>query len=60
MKYDNMLPTGELMGDDKSLPDRSTRTGVTDTYDADLGADATNRTGSCRRDTRSDHPGVTD
>ena len=32
----NPRPTGELQGDDSNMPDRGVRTGVTDTYGADL------------------------
>lgn len=47
-------PSGELQGDSKAIPDRGTGTGVTDSYGADLSADATNRLGSIRGMTGSD------
>lgn len=34
-----------VRGDDRPMKDRGTSSGVTDTYGADLGADATNRLG---------------
>lgn len=37
-------------GDDRRIPDRGTRTGVTDTYDSDLGQDAKNTVRSMVRD----------
>lgn len=43
---DMYCPTGELQGDTKPMPDRGTSTGVSDTYGADLGQDATNSLGS--------------
>lgn len=47
-------PSGELQGDTRAMPDRGTSTGVTDSYGADLGADATNREGSISSSTQSD------
>lgn len=47
-------PTGELQGDDKPMPDRGTSSGVSDTYGADLGQEATNRIGSITSATKSD------
>lgn len=47
-------PSGELQGDAGKLPDRGTETGVTDTYGADLGQNATNRMGSIRGACKSD------
>ena len=47
-------PTGELQGDDKPMPDRGTGSGVTDTYGADLGQDATNAQGKITGATGSD------
>ena len=39
-------PNGQVQGDDRPLPDRSTRTGLNgDTYGADLSPSATNRQG---------------
>lgn len=48
------IPTGELQGDDKPMPDRGTQTGVTDTYGADLSQGATNAQGSIAGSTKSD------
>ncbi len=47
-------PMGELSGDTKSMPDKGTSTGVSDTYGADLSVDATNSHGGMGRDTKSD------
>lgn len=47
-------PNGQLQGDSKSIPDRGTGTGVTDTYGADLSQGATNRSGGMGRATKSD------
>jgi hypothetical protein len=48
------IPSGELQGDSKEMPDRGTSTGVSDTYGADLGQSATNREGSIAGSTKSD------
>lgn len=53
---DNYRPTGDLQGDTKPLPDRGTRTGVTDTYGASLDQDSTNRLRGISGGTRSDAP----
>ncbi len=45
MKSGSYHPNGELQGDTKPMPDRGTSTGVTDTYGADIGQDATNSMG---------------
>lgn len=42
-----------VRGDSKEVPDRGTSTGVTDTYGAELGGDATNSSGRLTG-TRSD------
>lgn len=47
-------PSGELQGDTRSMPDRGTSSGVSDTYGADLGQDATNREGSITSTSQSD------
>jgi hypothetical protein len=54
----NPLPDGgdSVRGDSGALRDRGTRTGVTDTYGADLGQDATNRASSIAKGTKSDSP----
>ncbi len=44
---------GELRGDDKALPDRGSRTGVTDTYGADLSPGAQNKLGGIAGSTKS-------
>jgi hypothetical protein len=54
--HDKHIPSGEVQGDDRELPDRGTSTGVTDTYGADLSVDATNRRGSITNATKSDPP----
>lgn len=41
----------------ESLPDAGTGTGVTDTYGADLGCEATNSHGKITGQTNSDKPG---
>ena len=50
----NPLPAGSIQGDDKAMPMRGSRTGLTDTYGADTTADATNSkgriTGACKSD----------
>lgn len=51
---DQYVPSGELQGDSRSIPDRGTSEGVSDTYGADLSQNATNREGSIRSSTRSD------
>lgn len=51
---EKLVPTGELQGDDKPMPDRGTSEGVSDTYGADLAQNATNREGGIRGSTRSD------
>lgn len=43
-----------LRGDNKAMPNRGSSTGVTDTYGADLGPNATNRKGSIASATKSD------
>ncbi len=54
MKSNEYKPSGELQGDDRPMPNKGTETGVTDTYGADLGATANNRTGSIAGSTKSD------
>lgn len=54
MSCDNCKPTGELQGDDGTMPMRGTRTGVSDAYGADIGMDSTNSIGKISRDTKSD------
>lgn len=49
-------PSGQLQGDTKEMPDRGVKTGVTDTYGADLSGDATNRMGSMSGSAKSDKP----
>lgn len=57
MKDQFYRPTGEIVGDNKPMPNRGTRTGVHDSYGADLSPDATNRQGGIRGSTKSDKPG---
>lgn len=45
---------GSLRGDDKPVPNKGTRTNVTDTYGADLSLTATNRQGGISGATKSD------
>lgn len=47
-------PNGQLQGDSKAMPDRGTRTGVTDTYGADVSQSATNKHGGMGSATKSD------
>jgi hypothetical protein len=47
-------PSGELQGDTKSMPDRGTRTGVTDTYGCDLSQESCGRMGSMGGAAKSD------
>jgi hypothetical protein len=51
---DMYCPNGELQGDTKPMPDRGTSTGVTDTYGADIGQDATNTMDRMGGSTKSD------
>jgi hypothetical protein len=44
----------KVRGDESRIPDRGTRTGVQDTYGADLSEDATNRVRGMTQDTQSD------
>ena len=48
------VPSGQLQGDTKAMPDRGSSSGVTDSYGADLSADATNRTTGIAGSTKSD------
>lgn len=48
------IPTGNLQGDTRAMPDRGISTGVTDTYGADLSSDSTNRQGSLGNAAKSD------
>ena len=54
----NPLPDGgdQVRGDTSTLRDKGTRTGVVDSYGADLGQDATNRAGGMASGTKSDAP----
>lgn len=55
MKDCNYKPSGELQGDTKAMPDRGTSVGFNgDTYGADTGAGALNRTGGITGATKSD------
>lgn len=56
MSDTNNRPTADasLRGDDRAMPDRGTRTGVTDTYGADLSGGAKNRQGGITGATKSD------
>lgn len=51
---DMYKPSGQLQGDTKPMKECGTRKGVTNTYGADLGVDATNRMGSLGESTNSD------
>lgn len=58
MKDSNYIPTGELQGDTKGMPDRGTKTGMNgDTYGASLDPDATNSMGGISGSTGSDAMG---
>ena len=48
------VPTGNLQGDTKAMPNQGTGTGVTDTYGADLSPSATNQRGSIHSAAKSD------
>lgn len=48
------IPTGDLQGDTRAMPDKGCNTGVTDTYGADLNGSATNRRGSLGNAAKSD------
>lgn len=47
-------PNGQVQGDARHIPDRGTSEGVTDTYGADLGQNATNAMGSIKGTSKSD------
>lgn len=47
-------PNGQVQGDARHIPDRGTAEGVTDTYGADLGQNATNAMGSIKGTSKSD------
>ena len=51
---DMYKPNGKLQGDSRPMKDCGTEKGVTDTYGADVGLDATNRLGSLGKSTNSD------
>lgn len=50
-------PNGEVQGDDTTMRDAGHKTGVTDTYGADISSGATNKIGSIKGDTKSDAMG---
>lgn len=55
MKDCNYIPSGELQGDTKAMPDRGISTGMNgDSYDADLSQDSTNRIVGISGSTKSD------
>jgi hypothetical protein len=57
MSESNYIPSGELQGDTKSMPDRGTSTGMsgnTDLGGMSIGADSTNSMGSIKSSTKSD------
>lgn len=54
MESTNYKPNGEVQGDTRAMPDKGYSTGVTDTYGADLGANATNSQGSLGSAAKSD------
>lgn len=49
---DMYIPSGDLQGDTKAMPDRGQSSGVTDTYGANMSG--TNRTGSLGKAAKSD------
>jgi hypothetical protein len=54
-KLDKVTPrSNELQGDTKDMPDRGTRTAVTDTYGAKIDGNATNRIGGMGSAAKSD------
>lgn len=54
MSDTNNRPTNEIRGDDRAIPDRGSKSGVTDTYGADLSPDAKNGIGGISGSTKSD------
>lgn len=54
MKDSSYKPSGELQGDTRAMPDRGYGAGVTDSYGANLGSDATNSQGSLGNSAKSD------
>jgi len=56
MSESNYRPKGDgvVEGDTKPMPDRGVMTGVSDTYGADIGQEATNSMGGITGDTQSD------
>lgn len=53
----NYIPSGQLQGDTKAMPDRGTGTGMNgDSYEADLNDTATNRISGISGATKSDAP----
>lgn len=58
-KTECYMPTGELQGDSRPMPNRGTGTGMNgDTYGADLSQSATNRTVGIKGSTKSDPHGM--
>lgn len=53
-KGDLYTPNGEIQGDTKAIPDCGVKTGVTDTYGANLNGDAVNRLGGMGDAAKSD------
>lgn len=54
MESNRYIPTGNIQGDARVIPDRGISTGVTDSYGADLSGDATNGQGSIGSASKSD------
>lgn len=54
METKRYIPTGNIQGDSRVMPDRGISTGVTDSYGADLSGDATNGQGSLGNAAKSD------
>lgn len=55
MKDDNYIPSGNLQGDTKAMPDAGNTTGMNgDSYGCDLSTDATNSMGGMGGSTKSD------
>jgi len=54
MSEQNYHPSGVIQGDTSKIPDKGSKTGVTDGYGADLGVSAMNKKGGIGGSTGSD------
>lgn len=55
-EFDNSYNDGQVKGDTKSMPDKGTSTGLTDTYGASVDQESTNTEGKITGATKSDSP----